>query len=122
MLLDPTKLKLKPPGSKRSTPNCDENAFKLCFQIHLAPLHRGCGRGRRPHGRALQVDPINPSLEAPGIKRSNLKYDKLLSNFAFKLCVQFHLRRYSMVADKKNSFSIADMWAGAYTRRLFIST
>jgi hypothetical protein len=41
----------------------------------------------------VQVDPIKPSLKAPGIKRLKLKYDKPLSNFAFK----FNLRRYTMV-------------------------
>jgi len=39
----------------------------------------------------VQVDPIKPTLEAPGINLLELKYDKPLSNFAFK----FNLRRYS---------------------------
>jgi hypothetical protein len=38
----------------------------------------------------VQVDPIKPTLKAPGIKLSKLKYDKPLSNFAFR----FNLRRY----------------------------
>ena len=38
----------------------------------------------------MQVDPINPTLKAPGTKRLKLKCDTLLSTFAFK----FHLRRY----------------------------
>jgi hypothetical protein len=42
-------------------------------------------------GQAVQVDPIKATLEAPGIKRWKLNYDKLLSNFAF----EFNLRRYS---------------------------
>ena len=42
-------------------------------------------------GRPVQVDPIQPTLKAPGIKLLNLKFDKPLSNFAFK----FKLRRYS---------------------------
>jgi len=37
----------------------------------------------------VQADPIKPSSKAPGTKRRKLKYDKLLSNFAFK----FNLRR-----------------------------
>ena len=41
-------------------------------------------------GRALQVDPMKPTLKAPGSKRSKLKYDKLLSSFAYNL----KLRRY----------------------------
>ena len=38
----------------------------------------------------MQVDPVNPTLKAPGSMRWTLKYDVLLSNFAFN----FHLRRY----------------------------
>jgi hypothetical protein len=45
----------------------------------------------RGQGRAVQVDPIKPTLKAPGIKLLNLKYDKPLSNIAFK----FSLRRYN---------------------------
>jgi hypothetical protein len=51
------------------------------------PLPRG---GRGPHGRTVQVDPIKTTLKAPGNKLLRLKYDKPLSNFAFK----FNLRRY----------------------------
>jgi len=58
-------------------------AFKCCFQIQLAPLHhgprllagaaagsgRGGGRergggGLRPHGVAVQVDPIKTRVES----------------------------------------------------------
>jgi len=39
----------------------------------------------------VQVDPIKPTLKAPGTKRLKLKYDELLSNFAF----DFNLRRYN---------------------------
>ena len=38
----------------------------------------------------MQVDPIRPTLKAPGTKRLRLKSDEPLSNFAFK----FELRRY----------------------------
>ena len=38
----------------------------------------------------MQVDPIKPTLKAPGNKLLQLKYDKPLSDFAFK----FNLRRY----------------------------
>jgi len=44
-------------------------------------------------GRAVQVDPIKPTLKAPGTKRLKLKYDELLSHLAFK----FNLRRYTWV-------------------------
>jgi hypothetical protein len=38
--------------------------------------------GRR--GMAVQLDPIPPTLKAPGNKRLKLKYGEPLSNFAFK--------------------------------------
>ena len=50
------------------------------------------GRGRRGgyrRGRAVQIDPVKPTLKAPGSKSSKLKYHKLVSSFAFK----FNLRR-----------------------------
>ena len=50
----------------------------------------GGGAGR---GRAVQVDPIKPTLKAPGTKRLKLKCDEPLSNFAFN----FNLRRYNLV-------------------------
>jgi len=39
----------------------------------------------------VQVDPVQPTLKAPGTKRLKLKYDDLVSNFTFK----FNLRRYN---------------------------
>jgi hypothetical protein len=39
----------------------------------------------------VQVDPIKPTLKAPGTKRLKLQYDEPLSNFAFN----FNLRRYT---------------------------
>ena len=39
----------------------------------------------------MQVDPIKPTLKALGFKLLKLKYDKPLSEFAFK----FNLRRYN---------------------------
>ena len=50
------------------------------------------GRGGLPHaehGRAAQVDPIKPTLKAPGTQGLKLKYDEVVSNLAFK----FNLRR-----------------------------
>jgi len=80
------------------------------------------------HGRARQVDPIKPTLKAPGIKLLKLKYDKLLSNFAFK----FILRRYNMeeyfgaYADLLDSPEVhySHSWreAGAHTRLVSSST
>jgi len=39
----------------------------------------------------VQVDPVKPTLIAPGTMRWKLKYDKLLSSFASK----FNLRRHN---------------------------
>jgi len=40
----------------------------------------------------VHVDPIKPRLKPPRTKRFNLKYDELLSNFAFKS----NVRRFNM--------------------------
>ena len=45
-------------------------------------------------GRAVQVDPIKPTLKAPGTNRLTLKCDEPVSTFAFKL----NLRRYTLEA------------------------
>ena len=58
------------------------------------------GGGARPllrlaghrHGRAVRVDPIKPTLKAPGTKRLNLEYDEVLSNVAFDI----NMRLYTM--------------------------
>ena len=46
-------------------------------------------------GRAVHLDPMKPTLTAPGSRRSNLEHENLLSNFAFN----FNLRRYSLVEE-----------------------
>jgi hypothetical protein len=56
----------------------------------------------------VQVDPIKPTLKAPGIKPLKLKYDELLSSFAFK----FNLRRYTM-ADSRLTQAAMDCDLGA---------
>ena len=43
------------------------------------------------HGKALQVEPMNAVLKAPGITAVKPKCDKVLSRFAFN----FKLRRYT---------------------------
>jgi len=48
-------------------------------------------------GRAVQVDPTKPMLQAHGTNRLKLKYDKLLSRLAFKL----KLRRYTEALDRR---------------------
>jgi hypothetical protein len=46
---------------------------------------------------------MNPTLKAPGSKRLKLKYNKLLSSFAFK----FNLHRYTKVATQFNQDAAA---------------
>ena len=56
------------------------------------PLGTGGDRSTQ-RGWAVQVDPIQPQLKPPGSKRLKLRYEELLSNFAFK----FNLRCYNGV-------------------------
>jgi hypothetical protein len=49
---------------------------------------------RRAPGRAVQVDPIKPTLKSPEPPRLKLEFHGLLSSFAFILS----LRRYSLVS------------------------
>ena len=46
----------------------------------------------------MQIDPIKPTLKAPGTKLLKLKCDKPLSNFAF----EFNLRRYTKAQAVRN--------------------
>jgi hypothetical protein len=68
-------------------------------------LMRGCPALRQLRiaglGRAVQVDPIEPTLKAPRTKRFKLTYDEPPSNFAFK----FNSRRYSWVARRAGGAS-----------------
>ena len=50
----------------------------------------------------MQVDPIKPTLKAPGTKPLKLKYGKLVSNFAFN----FNLRRYIKALTQHPAFDI----------------
>ena len=49
--------------------------------------------GGAGNGEAMQVEPMTSKLKAPGTKRLKLKYDNLLSSFAFNI----ELRLYTMV-------------------------
>jgi hypothetical protein len=62
---------------------------------------------RGPQGRPVQVDPIKPTLTAPGSKRLKLKHDEPLSSSAFK----FNLRRYTKEAhyDLRSLFPVLDL-------------
>jgi hypothetical protein len=59
---------------------------------------------------------MKPVLNAPGTKRSILKYDDVLPSFAFS----FNLRRFSMAVLLSSLFCYNQ--TGAYTRSLFSST
>jgi hypothetical protein len=50
----------------------------------------------------VQVDPIKPTLKAPGTKRLKLEYDELLSMFGFK----FDLRRYTKESGERRRLAI----------------
>jgi len=58
-------------------------------------------------GRAVQVDPIKPTLKPPGTERFELNYEEQLSNFGFK----YNLRRYILACPPPLS------WASASRRR-----
>jgi hypothetical protein len=51
-------------------------------------------------GEAVQVEPMKPMLKAPGTERLKLKYDNLVSRFAFK----FNLRRYTPAPSPTSSW------------------
>jgi hypothetical protein len=53
----------------------------------------------------VQVDPIKPTLKAPGTKYFKLEYDELLSSFALK----FNLRGYAVDSDSVLPFAAAHM-------------
>jgi len=71
------------------------------FEISMDTI----GRPELFLGRAVQVDPIEPTLKAPGTKRLKLTNYTLLSSFAFN----FHLRRYTL----RTSSTCARGWSHA---------
>jgi len=67
---------------------------KRCTEIGLfplAPLCHGHASSVRD-GREVQIDPIQPTLKAPGSERLKPKHVEVLSSFAFR----FNVRRYMM--------------------------
>jgi hypothetical protein len=71
----------------------------------------------------VQVDPIKPMLKLPGIKRSKLQCDDLVSNFGFK----FNLRRCNEgegLSDQAKDFilRLLSPEVGAYIHSLLSST
>ena len=57
---------------------------------------RALAHAARARGKAVQVEPMKPMSKAPGTERLKLKYDKLLSSFAFN----FNLRRYNVARSR----------------------
>ena len=66
----------------------DKRAAERSMTRRIA-AERAARRAAASLGRAMQVDPIKPTSKPPGTKSLKVKYDKLLSNFAFN----FNLRR-----------------------------
>jgi hypothetical protein len=61
---------------------------------------------------AVQVDGIKPTMIAPGTRRSELKYDRIISNFAFN----FGLWRYTWTLptiDFPEPADAMDAWVAA---------
>ena len=141
--VEPIKPMLKPPGTRRLTLKSVELLSTFAFNSTCAATPRTTASSREgcpyawetlwwmmsyttrgsvwllttwcaARGRAVQVDPMRPTLKAPGTERLKLQYEKPLSNFPFK----FNLRRYRVgrrAAQRR-------VLAGAYTRPLFGST
>jgi hypothetical protein len=85
------KPKLKPPGTKRLKLKHENPLSSFAFNFNLRRYRADCGGAHSGahRGRAVQVDPIKPTLKAPKSKLSKLAHEKVLSNCAFK----FHLHR-----------------------------
>jgi len=79
----------------------------------MGPLHQQLEHLRFRRGRAVQVDPIKPTLKAPGPERLKLKHEELLSKFGFKI----NLRRYIVVFVSLLSLILTDL-PGISTLRL----
>jgi hypothetical protein len=68
---------------------------------------------------AVQVDPIKPTLKAPGTKHLKAKCEELLSNFGYKL----NLRRYTVACVRiAADVQVAATTVGADTRPTLSST
>jgi len=102
--VDPIKPLLKAPGTKRLKLKHGEQLSNFAFKFNLrrySPVQQQRAAESAVAlalltgpGRAVQVDPIKPTLKAPGSKRLKLQHEKLLSNFSFN----FDLRRYTSAA------------------------
>jgi len=98
---EPFSITETPPSPNKSRKKCSRRAEKwnsvspwwaVLYVWWMCSARLGAAPCGAALGRPVQVDPIKSKLKAPGIKRLKLKYDELLSNFAFK----FNLRRYTL--------------------------
>ena len=67
----------------------------------------------------MQVDPIRPTLKAPGSKRLKLKHDGLLSYFAFKFNMRRHIMGWFPISTTAGAVALQCMlvgcdWLGHY--------
>jgi hypothetical protein len=82
---------------------------------------------KRAHlGRAVQVDPIKPTLKAPRTNRLKLNPDELLTKFVFKFNLRCHtsdsIKTALNFAYEEYEGDLNELRAGAYARPLFDST
>jgi len=69
----------------------------------------------RVRGRAVQIDPVTPTLKAPGTKRLKPEHVELLSSFAFNS----NLRRY-IVASSQGIKAVLAEWDVSRTDALVL--
>jgi hypothetical protein len=74
--------------------------------------------GGATRGRALQLDPIQPTWIAPGNKRLKPKQNELVSSFASK----FKLRRYNVVVGSAAVKGISGRGLHSFTFPLNLSS
>ena len=63
----------------------------VTLALVVAPVAVGAAAVLTHLGRVVQVDPIKPTLKAPGAKHLKLEFDEPPSNFGF----EFNLRHYT---------------------------
>ena len=84
------KLTLKAPGTNCLKLEYDEVVTSFAFKSNLRRYILGGSKQPHLHGRAVQLDPMKPTVKAPGTKRLRLKYDRLLSILP-QICFQIQL-------------------------------
>jgi len=83
---------------------CVPKVLKLSSEVNeCKPLLQGVQLLHHPRrqGRAVQVDPIKPTLKAPGSKCLKLEAESPPSNFAFKFNLRRHMKDWKLTPDAK---------------------